>query len=127
MSYRIYTVTLTDLGTYTATVCACTEDEARSIARTMLTEEATTPPPELTIVRREVEAKAEIDPAAEGEATRFDVSATYSLDFELTVLAATPGAAERHARRLYDENYGPFEFDHCGDRVSEFSAREADA
>lgn len=125
MSYRIYTVTLTDLGTYTATVCACTEDEAHNIARTMLFEEATRLPPELAIVKREAEAKAEIDPAEEGCSTKFDVRATYSLDFEMTVLAKTDDEAERHARRLYQENCGPFDFDHCGDRVSDFDARVA--
>jgi hypothetical protein len=127
MSNRIFTVTLTDLGTYTATVCAGDETEARNIAKTMLLEEAITLPPALTIVKRDTEAKAEIDPAEEGSSTTFDVRATYSLDFEMTVLAKTHAEAERHARRLYQENCGPFEFDHCGDRVSEFRAREADA
>ncbi len=125
MSNRIFTVTLTDLGTYVATVCAGDEAEARNIAKTMLFEEATRLPPELAIVKREVEAKAEIDTAEEGGATRFDVRATYALDFEMTVLAKTHAEAERHARRLYQENCGPFEFDHCGDRVSDFDARVA--
>lgn len=121
--YRLYTVTLTDLGTYTATVCACCEDEARRIAKTMLTDEATTLPPELAIVNREVSAAAEINPVAEREATNFQVSGTYSLDFEVMVPASLPGEAERHVRRLYEENCGPFDFDHCGDRVSALRAR----
>ena len=125
MSNRLFTVTLTDLGVYTATVCAADEAEAQNIAREMLREEATTLPPELSIVKREVEAEAQVDPAAEGMATKFDVSATYSLDFAMTVLATTRDEAERHARRLYEENCGPFEFDHGGDRVSSFRAREA--
>ncbi len=36
----------------------------------------------------------------------------------------TRAEAQQHARRLYEENAGPFEFEHDGDRVGPFHARE---
>lgn len=124
MSYRLYTVTLADLGTYVATVVACDAREAEGIAKTMLYEEATRLPPELSLVNRETSAQTEADPALNGEATRYTVAATYSLDFEVDIPALDPQAAVRHVRRIYQENCGPFEFDQCGDRVDNFKARE---
>ena len=40
-------------------------------------------------------------------------------------MAALPAIeAELHARRLYENNCGPFEFEHTGDDVGPFVARE---
>ena len=58
MTAQLYTVTLTDLGTYRVTVAADTPAEAESIAKTVLFEEAALPPG-MTIVKREVDATAE--------------------------------------------------------------------
>jgi hypothetical protein len=124
MSHRhqLYTVTLTDLGEYTVTVAAANVDEAKRIATSVLHEEATTLPDGLSIVKRQCDATAVL---ADNPAPRtFDVSATYMLDFSMVVPAANRTEAEQHARRLYEENAGPFEFVHDGDRVGSFHARE---
>lgn len=119
---QLFTVTLTDLGEYTLTVVAGTISEAERIAKTVLCEEAYSPTDGLVITKRTCEAKAVL---AEAQLARsYDVSATYMFDFSMKVPAATRTEAEQHARRLYDENMGPFEFDHDGDRVGPFHARE---
>ena len=119
---KIFTVTLTDLGEYTATVAANDEREAALVARAMLLEEATRLPEGLVVVKRDCEtnpALAEVQPAS-----LFEVHATYMLDFSMKVLADSRWQAGEHARRLYEVNQGPFEFTHEGDRVSDFRARE---
>jgi hypothetical protein len=122
MSYKSFTVTLTDLATYRLNVAACSADEAKRIAKTVLYEEATTLPDGMTIITRDTEALAE--PAQDAAQRQFRVDATYRLSFSMTVSAASASEAERHARRLYDENCGPHEFDIGDDRVGTFSARE---
>jgi hypothetical protein len=119
---QLFTVTLTDLGTYRVTVAAGTPAEAQSIAKGILFEEATTLPPGMTIVKRE--ADAIVEPARDLPIRQFRVSGSYSLDFAMTVPAASRDEAERHARRLYEENCGPFEFETGDDRVGPFTARE---
>jgi hypothetical protein len=122
MRNELYTVTLTDLGEYTVTVAACSVDEAQSIAKEVLHEEAYTPAQGLVGIKRTTEAKAIL---AEPQPTRtFDVSATYMLDFSMKVPASDRSEAQQHAKRLYQANAGPFEFDHDGDRVGLFHARE---
>lgn len=120
---RLYTVTLTDLGTYRLTVAADTPDEAKLIAKHVMWEEATSLPPDLTLVKRETGASEAI--AAEPPVRSFRVRATYKLDFAVNVPAASREEAERYARRLYEVNSGPFEFDHEGDHVTAFEAEEA--
>ena len=44
--------------------------------------------------------------------------------YEVTVPAADKAEAERHARRLYDENCGPYEFANGAERVTWGHARE---
>lgn len=122
MSYLNFTVTLTDLATYRVTVAACSADEAKSIAKTVLTEEATTLPDGMSITKRETDATAE--PAHDASLRPYRVHATYKLDFAMTVPAATASEAERHARRLYDENCGPYEFEVGDERVGLFTAGE---
>jgi hypothetical protein len=123
MSLQLYTVTLTDLGEYTATVAADTPAEAESIARTILQDEAMSFPVGLVVVKRETQAAAVV--AALQPENRYNVRATYSLDF---CIDKVPGfnnyEAEIHAKRIYDESCGPFEFEHCGDNVGTFRARE---
>lgn len=119
---KIFTITLTDLGEYTATVAAYDEREAALIAKAMLFEEATQLPLGLTIVKRDCETVAK--PADVQPTSVFDVRATYMLDFSIKVPAESRGQAEAHARRLYEANMGPFDFDHDGGRVSDFRARE---
>ena len=52
MSNHLYTVTLTDLGTYQVTVAAASSSEATNIAKTILAEEATKLPAGMTITGR---------------------------------------------------------------------------
>lgn len=122
MSTRLYTVEVTDLGTYRIAVAADTPAEAELVARETLYEEGTSLPTGMKLAQRETKAVAE--ELATPTVRQFTVSATYSLDFEMTVPAATREEAEKHAARLYRVNCGPFEFAHCGDRVSRFVAEE---
>ena len=122
MSTQLYTVTVTDLGSYRITVAADSPSEAEGIARTVLFEEMTSLPPEASIAKREAEAKAEV---AEHQPIRlFRVTGTYEVEFYLTVPAASRAEAERHARRLYEQNCGPFEFEHDGGNLRRLSAEE---
>jgi hypothetical protein len=105
---QLFTVTLTDLGTYTLTVAAETPADAESIAKDVLFEEATTLPPGMEIRKREADAKAE--PAAEPPLRQYRVTGAYTLDLLFTVPAGSPAEAERHAKRLYDAE--PFPWDH---------------
>ena len=75
----------------------------------------------MRIIKRDSEAKAE---PAELPVRQFRVGATYRVDFELTVPAASREEAERHARRLYEVNCGPFEFELTDQRVGPFTAEE---
>ena len=119
---QLYTVTLTDLGEYTVTVAAHSADQAARIAKEVLYEEAFTPVQGLVATKRTTEAKAAL---AETQSPRcYDVSATYMLDFSLQVPASSRSEAEQHAKRLYAVNAGPYEFEHDGDRVGPFTARE---
>lgn len=124
MSYRIYDVTLTDLGTYSVRVVAAYPDEAIRIAKTVLLEDAFQPSDDLRIVKREIDAIADEDPAGTGECQQYQVESTYSLAFEMTVPAKTQQEAVRHAKRLYHDNAGPFEFITGEDQVGPWYARE---
>ena len=119
---RLYTVTLTDLGTYRVTVAADDTKTAESIARTVLFEEATKLPAGMTVVKREADAKAE--PAMEVPLKWYHVSATYTLEFGMTVPASTADEAERYARQMYADEPQPFEYETGDERVSGFIARE---
>ena len=122
MTTSLYTVNLIDLGTYAVTVVADTPGEAQSIAKTILYEEATQLPAGMSIVKREAEANAEL--ATDLPVRQFRVGATYKIDFEMTVPAANREEAERHARRLYAKNCGPFDFEMTDQRVGPFVAEE---
>lgn len=122
--HQLYTVTVTDLGTYAINVAACDPGEAELIAKRIVLEEFTSGCEDVKVIKREAEAKAEADPAASGVATDYRVEAIYTVDFGMTVQAMSRAEAVRHARRLYEENCGPFEFDIEGDRVGDFRAEE---
>jgi hypothetical protein len=108
MTTSLYTVTLTDLGSYTVTVAADSTKDAGKLAETILHTEATALPPGLRIDKRDVEAVAAV---ADAQPIRqFRMYATYSIDFWITVPASSRDEAERHAKRIYDLN--PFVHDH---------------
>jgi len=98
MTNQLFTVTITDLGPYKVNVAAGTLDEAQRIAKTIPFEEATRLPDTMSIVKRESEALAE--PARDLPIRQFNVSATYKLDFAMTVPAGTRQEAAEHAKRL---------------------------
>ena len=56
MTTQLYTVTVTDLGTYQVTVAAASAKDAQFIAKEVLTEEATKLPGGMTIIKRELDA-----------------------------------------------------------------------
>ena len=120
-SPKLYTVLLTELGAYRLTVAADDSDQAERIAKRALFERDRLPDG-MHIVTREADAVAE--PEHNPPIRQFRVAATYKVDFELTVPAATPSEASVHAKRLYDLNCGPFEFDMLDERVSAFTAEE---
>lgn len=122
MSNRLFTVILTDLGTYEMTVAASDPTEAANIAKGVLFEEATELTPGMRIVKREAEAKAE--PASE-PVRQFDVVGSHAFDFLIRVPATSAEEAERHARRIYSAEPFPWEHTTGEDRVRWHSAREA--
>jgi hypothetical protein len=124
METKLYTVTLTDLGTYQLTVAADSVTEAQNIAKRVLCEEAQQPTAGLSIVKREVAATAELDEEATANAKPYRAEATYSVDFEMVVPATNRDEAKCHARRLYAENCGPFEFNITDEHIGTFSAWE---
>lgn len=122
MSTRLYTVALTDLGTYRVTVAADTPEEACRIGKNVLHDEATQLPPDTQIVKRETDAIAEVAP--EQSTRQFEVEGVFQLVFETTVPASDSREAERHVRRLYEAYSGPFEFVHDGGRLVRVAAQE---
>lgn len=122
--HKIYTVTVLDSGCYTIRVAAGYADEAKRIAERVICEEFTRGCPDVTVDKRELISEASEDGIATLAATEYRATATYSVDFEMTVLATSPAEAQRHAKRLYEDNCGPFEFDICDDSVSAFIVRE---
>ena len=122
MTTQLYTVTLTDLGTYTVTVAADSPSHAANVAKHILFEHPSDLSAGLECVKREAEAKAEL---SQSQPVRtFDVAATYSMDFFIRVPAANAAEAERHARRIYDEEPQPFEHATGEDNVKWLFARE---
>lgn len=122
MNRQLYTVALTDLGSYEVTVAADTVAEAEFIAKDVLYEEAAKPTPGLKILKREVDAHAE--PAAEQPLRSYRVRATYSLEFTIDVPAGNTEDALRHAQRMYGAMPFPWEYDHCEQEVNWYGAQE---
>ena len=124
MSNTLYTVVVTDLGSYTVTVAAETPVDAEIIAKTILCEEVTNLPDGVQITKRELDAEAVV--ATTQPIRTFRVSGTYSIDFSLTVPATCAREAEGHARRLYEAE--PYPWDHASgeEHVRWQPAREVD-
>ncbi len=116
----LYLVTLTDLATHTLVVAADSPKEAENVARTALFEE-TRFPDGLKTLTRETSASAELAPDQPQRTFRID--GLFKQHFSLDVVAASRQEAEQHARRLYAEHCGPFEFE-TGDSSATFSAYE---
>lgn len=118
----LYTVTLNDLGSYRFTVAADSPREAEGIAKSVLYEEMTTLLDGIAILKRETEAT--VEPATELPVRQYRVTGRFELTFVETVPAASAREAERHVRRLYESNCGPFEFEHDGGDLTRLSAEE---
>lgn len=122
MTNHLYSVTLTDLGTYTVTVAAHSPDEAKQLAKTVLYEEVPRLPTGVTIVKRETECAGVSEAAV--PVRMFTVDGVYKVGFELVVPAASAAEAELHARRLYEHHCGPYEFATDGGSLSRLTATE---
>lgn len=116
---RLFTVTLDELATYAITVAAQSDDEACRIARLAFSDHK--PPQDFTRNGNEIATAAT---PCNDAVRQFTVAAQYRIDFELTVPAADRDMAIRHARRIFDQDPSPWEYDHTDDGVHWFSARE---
>lgn len=97
MILQQFTVTLTDLGTYTLKVVAGDERSARSIAVDTL-QEAAMPTPGLAITSRTTDAAAVLD---DPQPTRmFKVTATEIHEMEARIPAEDRASAILHAKRI---------------------------
>lgn len=119
---RLYTVTVTDLGTYEFTVAAENSEQAAGIAKGVLYEEASRLPPSMRILKREADARAE--PTAAPPIRQYDVHGRYTVDFSIRVPAGNVEEAEHHARRIFEAEPFPWEHAVGEDRVDWHSARE---
>lgn len=122
MSPSLYTVTLTDLGTYEVTVAADDAKDAALIAKCALTEERCRTPDGMKVKNREVDANASL--SAEQPIRQFRVMGAFSMDFSITVPAANSDEAMRHAKRIYYADPFPWNHQAGEDRVQWHSARE---
>jgi hypothetical protein len=123
MTTQLYQVTLTDLGTYTVTVPGDTPEDACSIAKQILAEEAGDLPTGVKATAREFSATAEVAPTP---IKRYQVNATYSVDFSVTVPATNAAEAELNARRYYTSSPFPWEHDVHDDRIRWNYAKECE-
>lgn len=116
MTLQQYTVTLTDLGTYSLQVVAPNEAMARAIAIDTLVE-AVLPTPGLTITGRTTDAEAALDEPQPSR--RFKVTVTEAHILEALIPADDRGAAILQARRILS-GCGPFnDFDLADCRLSD--------
>jgi len=97
MSLQQYTVTLTDLGTYTLQVVAGDEKSAKAIAVDTLYE-AAAPTPGLSIGNRTTDAVAVLDEPQPSR--RFKVTVTEAHDMEAVIPAEDHATAILQARRI---------------------------
>jgi len=102
---QLYTVTLTDLGTFTADVVANSPEEATAIAKEQLWA-AYRSPAGFKTDKRETDGKAEI--AARQPYLMHSVSLWYQVRCAYQVPATTETEAKEHVRRLIELN-GPFD------------------
>lgn len=105
MENQLYTVTLTDLGTYTAAIVANSPEAATAIAKEQLWGAYRTPSGFKTD-KRETDAKAQV--AIRQPYLMHSVSLWYQVRCAYQVPATTEAEAKEHVRRLIELN-GPFD------------------
>lgn len=114
MSIKTFTVTLTDLGTYTIDVAAFDPEQAGSIAKQVLWEHAFTAVPGLSIKARETQTApvlAELQPIA-----AYRVKFWQRVQHEMRLPANDRHEAVQRAEWLIND-VGPLEFDMIDERV----------
>ena len=120
---QLYTVTVRDLGTYSLTVAAQSETEAESIAKEVMCEDIDLGGQGIHVLARDLEVEATVDPSETTDHREYVVEGRWEVDFEIPVPAANMAEAKRHAKRLYREYGGPFEFS-CEQRTYDWQTRE---
>lgn len=108
MNPQLYHVTVTELGTYTVTVPGDSAEDACTVATGILSEKSADLPTGVKATAREFAATAE--PCVQPHRL-FEVRATYSVDFSVTVPALNKAGAELNAQRYYAAR--PFPYDHA--------------
>lgn len=123
MTTQLYTVRLTHLASYDATVAADTPSEAENIARDVLSEHSNRP---VAGFVRSASDIIDVQPPvlAEQPVRTYRVNGIFRLNFSVDLPANGRDEAVMHARRLYDVNCGPFEFEHDGGDVERLVAEE---
>lgn len=110
MENQLYTVTLTDLGTYTAAVVANSPEAASAIAKEQLWS-AYRAPSGFKLDKRETDAKAQV--AIRQPHLMHSVSVWYQTRCADMIPATTEAEAKEHFKRLLALN-GPFD-SMCGE------------
>ena len=114
MSIKSFSVTLTDLGTYTLNVVAFDAKQACDIAKQVLHEHAIAPVTGLSIKARETQGTAVLaDPQPEH---CYRVRFSQNIRHEMRLPAADRSQAIQHADWLIADA-GPMEFDMVDERV----------
>ena len=120
---QLYTVTVRDLGTYSLTIAAQSETEAEAIAKEVMCEDIELGGQGIHVLARDLEVEALLDEDATANSRDFVVEGCWEVDFEIPVPATNMAEAKRHAKRLYREYGGPFEFS-CEQRTYDWQTRE---
>ena len=120
---QLYTVTVRDLGTYSLTVAAQSETEAESIAKDVMHEDIDLCGQGIHVLARDLEVEATVDTSETTDHREYLVEGCWEVDFEIPVPATNMAEAKRHAKRLYRESGGPFEFS-CEQRTYGWQTRE---
>src|SRR3954447_20754849 len=114
MSIKTFSVTLTDLGSYTVDVAAFDEQQACEIAKQVLHEHASAPGTGLSINTRETQASAVLADPQPAQAYR--VRFSQNVQHEMRLPASDRSRAIQHANWLIADA-GPMEFDMIDERV----------
>lgn len=122
MKLNAYTVTITDLITYTATIVATSPAEAETIAKLTLTSHGN-PPEGFTSGERTTQAEAQLPTRQPTQL--FETATWYRVKYVLSIPAESEAEAREHFKRfVYDNlalpNLDPAE-DHHGEIVVESS------
>lgn len=120
MSIKTFSVTLTDLGSYSVDVAAFDEKQACDIAKQVLHEHAIAPVTGLSIKTRETQAIAVLADPQPVHAYR--VRFSQNIQHEMLLPAPDRSQAIQHANWLI-ANSGPMEFDMIDERVEGISRR----